>query len=282
VLEIDRLERELRTTRLGQEQLGVELERVRALEQAVIETASGPIVVLDTLGRMQRVNPLATRLSGYPVDGFVGRPFWGAVPPAEVAAVRATLDAIFADGGSRTDTCHWLTRTGQRRLIRWTFTPLLGREASVAYVVAVGDIADDVARQAAASAAAECMKQVHTLVAKLAAADTLEQVAQTILDEACAALGASAGTLVRCSSDGLRLEAVGAIGYPVGSVESELPVAMLVPLATAVRLGEAVLLPSAEDSLRAGYAQRPDYLLLGHGAWAALPRSAGAPLARSS
>ena len=169
------------------------------------------------------------------------------MPAAEVAAVRATLDAIFADGGVRTDTCHWLTRAGHRRLIRWTFTPLLGAEASVAYVVAVGDIADDVARQAAASAGAERMKQVHALVATLAAAVTLEQVAQTVLEQGCAALGGSAGTLMLCSSDGMSLEAAGAVGYPAGSVETVLPVAMPVPLATAVRLGEAVLLPSAEE-----------------------------------
>jgi len=125
------------------------------------------------------------------------------------------------------------------------------------------------------------MKQVQALVATLAAADTLEQVAQTILEQACAALGASAGTLMLCSSNGMNLEAAGAVGYPAGSIESVLPVSMPVPLATAVRLGEAVLLPSAEESLRAGYAQHPDYLLLGHAAWVALPlqvrgRTAGA------
>jgi len=132
-----------------------------------------------------------------------------------------------------------------------------------------------VARQAAASAGAERMRVVHALVATLAVAGTLEQVAKAVLDQACTALGASAGTLMLCSSNGLSLEAVGAVGYPAGSLEAELPLTMPVPLATAVRLGEAVLLPSAGESRSAGYAQRPDCLLLGHGAWAAAPLQVG-------
>src|SRR5713226_8658427 len=101
--------------------------------------------------------------------------------PALAAAWRATSSAT-----SPTATTYATLASGpskgvkvHRRLIRWTFTPLLGPEASVAYVVAVGDVADDVARQAAASAGAERMKQVQALVATLTAADTREQVAQT-------------------------------------------------------------------------------------------------------
>ena len=76
---------------------------------------------------------------------------------------------------------------------------------------------------------------------------------------------------MNCSQDGLSLEALGTIGYPGDTVEASVPLSMPVPLMTAVRTGDVVLLQSPEESLRAGYAQRADYLQLGHGAWAALP-----------
>jgi GAF domain-containing protein len=137
--------------------------------------------------------------------------------------------------------------------------------------VAVGDITDDVARQAAAGAAADRLAQVHALTVALSSVRTPEQVALTVLAEARAAVGASAGVVMSCSQDGLNLEALGTMGYPEDTVEASVPLSMPVPLMTAVRTGDVVLLQSPEESLRAGYAQRADYLQLGHGAWAALP-----------
>ena len=270
-LEIARLERVAREACARQEQLGIERERGRALENAVVDTASGPIVVIDALGRIQRFNSVAERLSGYAANDALGLTFWQMVPAGEVAAVRATLDAIHGDGSPREHSFQWLTKAGSRRLVRWSFTPLLGSDQEVAYVVAVGDITDDVARQAAAGAAADRLAQVHALTVALSSVRTPEQVALTVLAEARAALGASAGVVMNCSQDGLSLEALGTTGYPEDTVEASVPLSMPVPLMTAVRTGDVVLLQSPEESLRAGYAQRADYLQLGHGAWAALP-----------
>jgi PAS domain S-box-containing protein len=270
-LEIARLEKVARKACARQEQLGIERERGRALENAMVDTASGPIVVVDALGRIQRFNPVAQKLSGYAANDALGLTFWQMVPGGEVAAVRATLDAIHSDGRPREDSFQWLNRAGSRRLVRWSFTPLLGSDHEVAYVVAVGDITDDVARQAAAGAAADRLAQVHALTVALSSAHTPEQVAHTVLAQALAALGASAGMVMICSQDGLSLEALGTTGYPEDTVEASVPLSMPVPLMTAVRTGDVVLLRSPEESLRAGYAQRADHLQLGHAAWAALP-----------
>jgi len=273
-LEIARLEKVAREACGRQQQLGVERDRGRALENAVVDTASGPIVVIDALGRIQRFNPVAQRLSGYAAGDAIGRTFWQMVPSSEVAAVRATLDAIHGDGGPRVDSFQWLTKAGSRRLVRWTFTPLLDSGHEVAYVVAVGDITEDVARQAAAGVAADRLAQVYALTLALSSVRTRKQAAETVLSQAQAALGASAGMVMICSQDGLSLEALGTSGYPEDTVEASVPLSMPVPLMTAARTGDVVLLQSPEESLRAGYAQRADYLQLGHGAWAAVPLKA--------
>jgi len=274
-LEIARLEQTVRDASARVEQLASERDRARALENAVVETASGPIVVVDVVGRIQRINTVAQKISGYAANDAVGLTFWQMVPSGEVNAVRATLDAIHSDGRPREDSFQWLNRAGSRRLVRWTFTPVLGSDHEVAYVVAVGDMSDDVARQAAAGAAADRLAHVHSLTVALSSARTPEQVADAVLAQAQAAMDASAGTVMICSPDGLSLEALGTTGYPEDTVEASVPLSMPVPLMTAVRTGDVVLLQSPEDSLRAGYAQRADYLQLGHGAWAAVPLKAG-------
>ena len=269
--EIARLEQTVRDASARMEQLAFERDRARALENAVVDTASGPIVVVDVLGRIQRINTVAQKLSGYAANDALGLTFWQMVPAGEIGAVRATLDAVHSDGRPREDSFQWLNRAGSRRLVRWTFTPVLGSDHEVAYVLAVGDMTDDVARQAAAGAAADRLAQVHSLTVALSSVRTPEQVARTVLAQAQAAMDASAGTVMICSTDGLNLEALGTTGYPEDTAETSVPLSMPVPLMTAVRTGDVVLLQSPEDSLRAGYAQRADYLQLGHGAWAAVP-----------
>jgi PAS domain-containing protein len=92
-LEIARLERAAQEACARQAHLERELERERAVERAVVDAASGPIVVLDALGRLQRLNPVAERLLGSRPGELIGRPLWQLVPQDEAAAVRATLDA---------------------------------------------------------------------------------------------------------------------------------------------------------------------------------------------
>jgi DNA-binding CsgD family transcriptional regulator len=141
----------------------------------------------------------------------------------------------------------------------------------VAYVVAVGDLTDDVARQAAAAATADRLAHLHTLTVDLSSVLDVDGVAETVLARVKVALGASAAAVMLYSEDGLSLEGVGATGYPTDSVDLSVPLSAPVPAVTAVLTGELVLLQSPEESLRAGYAQRAEHLQLGHGAWAAVP-----------
>jgi DNA-binding CsgD family transcriptional regulator len=107
-------------------------------------------------------------------------------------------------------------------------------------------------------------------------AATVEQAAQAVLAHARATLGASAGVVMRRSADGLSLETVGATGHPAGALDARIPLSRPVPLVTAVRTGEPVLLQTPQEALRAGYTQRAEDLQLGYGAWAALPLKAQA------
>ena len=239
-----------------------------AVERVVFDNANAPIVVIDMFGRMQNVNSTAEGLAGVARGELVGRMFWQLVPAGEAAALRSTLDAIYADGQARSASCHWVSRSGNRRQIQWAFTSLLGPDDHVASIVAVGDLAEDIAREAAIAAAADCLSQLHTFMSALEGAASVEQVAEITLEHACATLRARSGVVMCCASDDLNLEPVAAIQpmeYPCHSVS--LPV----PVVTAALTGEPVLLESVEDALRAGYDRRLQHLQSGDNAWAAVP-----------
>jgi PAS domain S-box-containing protein len=252
-------------------QLERALERCQAFERAVLDATSVPIVLLDALGRIQRLNPVCDKLLGAPRARCIDRAFWHLVPPDEVAAVRATIDAIHVDGSAREQSCHWLSWAGNRRFIRWTLTPLLGPDGGVSYVLAVGDLADDIARQATVGATADCLSQVHLFMAALDSAATIDDIARTTLAEIRATLGATDGVVMRCSADGLSLEAIAAIGYPDDLC---VPLSVPVPLVTAVCTGEPVVLQSLDEARQAGYDRHADQWQQNAGAWAAVPLKA--------
>jgi PAS domain S-box-containing protein len=267
-LAIAHLERAAQQAGVQMARLERALEHSQAFERATLEATSAPIVLLDALGRIQRLNPVAEKLLGTQAVRLVGRAFWQLAPPDEIAALRTAFDAIHTDGAPREEGCHWLSSAGSRRYIRWTLTPLLGSDGGVAYVLAVGDLADDIARQAAVGAAADYLSQLHTFMAALDSATTIEDVARTTLAQARAMLGASASVLLRCSANGVSLETIAAVGYPEGL---RVPLSLPVPLVTAVRTGEPVVLQSPEEAHQAGYDGLAYQVQPGAGALAAIP-----------
>jgi PAS domain S-box-containing protein len=271
-LELVRLERLAQKTAGQLRPLELELEHARQLEKAIVDSVSEPLVVLDTLGRMRRLNAYAERSLGHRAHQLLGQPFWQQVPTVEVAAVRATLDMVYAEGGAQKATSHWLAADGDRSLVRWTFQPLFAADGTVAYVVAAGDLSEEIAGKSSAGLAAECFDQVRGLMDALSECESAGDAAVTALAHAEQTLAARAGVVMQLEANTRELVCIAT--YGVIAVEQRVALSHPVPLVSAARTGEPVFLESPEDSLRAGYARRASDLQAGYGAWAVVPLAA--------
>ena len=114
--------------------------------------------------------------------------------------------------------------------------------------------------------------RLHSVTAALAAAATVDQVIEVVMGEGVEALDADSGVAMRLTDDGENLVLVGKVGYRDDVEEfARIPISAPVPVAEAVRRGEAVWIQSRDQWNRryATLADEPDRH--GHSAWAAIP-----------
>jgi PAS domain S-box-containing protein len=156
------------------------------------------------------------------------------------------------------------------------FVEELARRAGLALGNALHFAAEHAARERAEQTAAR-MGRLQAAAASLSGALTAEAVADVVIREGIAGVGADAAYVLRLSTDGETLAMVRAEGYPPGVAEAyaALPISTPVPSADAVRRGVPVWLETPEA--RAGRYERvpgpPSALTFG--ASAALPLLAG-------
>jgi signal transduction histidine kinase len=107
-----------------------------------------------------------------------------------------------------------------------------------------------------ADLAAERIERLLKITTLLAKALAVVQVAEIVTEQSCMAFQAQAGVVALVSSDGASLEIVADAGYPPELLEGwrHFPLSTALPLADAVRTGEAVLLASP-GALAAHYPQ---------------------------
>jgi PAS domain S-box-containing protein len=132
------------------------------------------------------------------------------------------------------------------------------------------------AARAAAERAADRMAHLQAATAALSTALTRDQVAEVILDQGVAALGAQAGAVALLTEDGLDLELVHTSGLAPQVRErwQRFPVTETVPIAEAVRTGTTIWVGAADVPIRFP-ALAPTQAAEGFGAVAALPLLAG-------
>ncbi|HYG59777.1 MAG TPA: PAS domain S-box protein, partial [Symbiobacteriaceae bacterium] len=105
----------------------------------VLDTAGAPMFVLDLEGRIVRFNRTCQQITGYDASEVEGRYLWDRLlAPEEALAAREDFTAGVAANLGMALEHDWLTRTGERRLIAWSATPLLGEDGSVHHVVGAG------------------------------------------------------------------------------------------------------------------------------------------------
>lgn len=121
-------------------------DRSRDMELAdlAIEHAQTPIVITDGANRILRFNRACVALSGYTAEELADPACWEKLLlPEEMTAVRHAVDATAAEPFPRVVENVWATRSGQRRLLRWTNSALHGLDGEIRAVVSVAtDVTD--------------------------------------------------------------------------------------------------------------------------------------------
>jgi PAS domain S-box-containing protein len=114
--------------------------------------------------------------------------------------------------------------------------------------------------------------RLQVIAAALLEALTIDQIADVIIAQGIAAIGAQAGSIALLSEDGEMVEIVGATGYLEQVIDSwrRFPLSQAAPLAEAIRSKSAIWLES-RAALAARYPQLEQQSAAEHNAWVALP-----------
>jgi PAS domain S-box-containing protein len=115
------------------------LRQERDFISAVLDTAGALVVVLDREGRILRFNRACERTTGYSFDEVRGKLLWDLfLIPEEVEPVKAVFEELQAGQFPNEYENRWVTKRGDRRLIAWSNTALLGADGTAEYVIGTG------------------------------------------------------------------------------------------------------------------------------------------------
>ncbi len=120
------------------------LQKERDFVSAVLDTAGVLVIVLDRDGRIVRFNRACERISGYSAAEVAGkRALEFLLAPEEVERISAVFAELRDGQFPNQAENYWVARSGERRLIAWANTALLGHNGVVEYVIGTGiDITD--------------------------------------------------------------------------------------------------------------------------------------------
>ncbi len=116
-----------------------ELRWERNFVNAVVDTAAALIVVMEEDGSIIRFNRFCEQVSGYTADELVGNEFFELLlPEDERDLVRARFEEIAAGKVPNYGENHWITKSGDTRLISWSNTLVNDPKNNQSFVVAIG------------------------------------------------------------------------------------------------------------------------------------------------
>jgi len=110
-----------------------------ALVALVLDSVDAAITVYDGRGRLIRANRCAEQLSGYTEAELADPETWRKViPPEDYSAVAGFLDRPKLSDFPRPNVNWWVTRSGERRLMKWSNVALDDGNGGVLMVVCIG------------------------------------------------------------------------------------------------------------------------------------------------
>jgi len=174
------------------------LKRERDFTNLVLDTAGASVIILDRDGRVARINPAFSQISGFSESAVVGKLPWSLVDSNEE---RRMLQSLFSSIGpdsppSRKGENYFITKDGSRRLIAWSASIVRDKMGGLKYVVGA---AVDVTGQAEAREIVERRKDnldaLRELSLECAKADPQVNLYQLLADKLKVTFGAVAATI---------------------------------------------------------------------------------------
>ncbi len=105
----------------------------------ILDTVGALVVVLDPRGRIVRFNRACEKVTGYFSEEVTGKPLWDVLLlPEDLEGVKAVFQQLRAGDFPQRHENSWRTKDGNRRLIAWTNTCLLGADGKVTHVIGTG------------------------------------------------------------------------------------------------------------------------------------------------
>lgn len=115
------------------------LQKERNLVSAILDTVRALVVVLDSDGRVVRLNRACEEITGYSFHQVKGRLFWELILlPEEAERFHVDFERIRRGLTHEKHESPWITQSGARRVIEWSNTILPGDDGKPAYVIATG------------------------------------------------------------------------------------------------------------------------------------------------
>ena len=116
-----------------------QLQAERNFASAVLNTVGALVVVLDTGGRIVRVNKACERTTGYSSGEVTGKRVWDVfIAPEDAAGFQALFDCLRAGETPSLFESRWVTKDGAGRLISWSSTVLNAAPGEVEYLIMTG------------------------------------------------------------------------------------------------------------------------------------------------
>ena len=107
--------------------------------ETLINTAQAIILVLDTEGRIVRINPFMEELSGYSLDEVKGKDWFSTfLPPADHTEILELFKKAVGDIQTRGNVNPIVTKKGEERDILWYDKTLKDRKKKVVGLLAIG------------------------------------------------------------------------------------------------------------------------------------------------
>ncbi|MBI3317044.1 MAG: PAS domain S-box protein, partial [Candidatus Omnitrophica bacterium] len=110
----------------------------RNFVSAVLDTASALVMILDTEGRIVRMNLACEKLSGYKEQEIKGKLFWDLPPSEEVLTVKSVFRRLLAGQFPANYESSWVAKDGTHRDIAWSNTLLSGKDRATIHIIATG------------------------------------------------------------------------------------------------------------------------------------------------
>jgi len=121
-----------------------------ALAEALLRTSGALTLVLAPDGTVLRWGEACERVTGWAAAERVGRPIWDLLVPEEREAVEGVFSRLAGKALPSQHENFWVTRLGERRLVAWSNTAVIGEDGAVRAVLATGlDITERAGAEAA-------------------------------------------------------------------------------------------------------------------------------------